>query len=83
MTPPATIPPEIVACIATGRPPNEDELSRVARRVRREIDGQLDLRGNCSPFDRISQIRARRIAEAALAGGGARISANRGFRGNC
>lgn len=71
-SPPATIAPEIIACIAEGRLPTMGELRRVARRIRDE------LRGARSMFrrDRTGEVRERRMllraALAALAGSGVR-----------
>ena len=71
-SPPATIAPEIIACIYEGRLPTLSELRRVARRIRDE------LRGTRSMFrwDRTAEARERRMmlraALAALAGSGFR-----------
>jgi len=64
----ATIPREIVECIAHGREPSVQELGRVARTIWRDIhggdSGGLDL--SASPAARHLSFRA---AHAALAGG--------------
>ena len=71
-SPPATIAPEIIACIYEGRLPTIGELRRVARRIRDE------LRDTRSVFRRSRKAEARerrvmlRAALAALAGSGIR-----------
>lgn len=70
--PPATIAPEIIACIYEGRLPTFGELRRVARRLREELrDARSIFR-----WDRSTEMRERRMmlraALAALAGNGVR-----------
>lgn len=71
-SPPATIAPEIIACIYEGRLPTFGELRRVARRFREELRGAR----NIFRWDRNAEARERRVmlraALAALAGSGVR-----------
>lgn len=73
--PPATIAPEIIACIYEGRLPTFGELRRVARRIREELRGAR----NIFRWDRTAETRERRMmlraALVALAGNGVRRSA--------
>lgn len=67
--PPATIAPEIIACITEGRLPTLRELRRVAERMRGELRGARD-RFRSVP-ERIERRLMLRAALAALAGTGA------------
>ena len=67
--PPATIAPEIIACITEGRLPTLRELRRVAERMRGELCGARD-RFRSVP-ERIERRLMLRAALAALAGTGA------------
>lgn len=65
------IAPEVIDCIAEGRPPSVEELFRVADQV------WLDIRGAKSAFswgelthDSSERLLTLRVAQAALAGGG-------------
>lgn len=67
---PATIAPEVIACIAEGRDPSVDELFRVAGQI------WTDMRGSRSAFawgeltsDSSERLVSLRAAQAALAGG--------------
>lgn len=66
--PPATIAPEIIACIYEGRLPTMGELRRVARRIRDELRGARSV----FRWERSAEARERRMmlraALAALAG---------------
>lgn len=70
-SPPATIAPEIIACIAEGRLPTISELRRVAERIRSELYGGRSVfpwnRTAAEGSERRLMLRA---ARAALAGGG-------------
>ncbi|WP_447723808.1 hypothetical protein [Sphingomonas koreensis] len=75
-SPPATIAPEIIACIAEGRLPTISELRRVAERIRAELRGARSV----FHWDRaVAQRTERRLmlraARAALAGSGVRLRA--------
>ena len=74
-SPPATIAPEIIACIAEGRLPTMRELRRVAERIRSELRGAQSVfrwgRSHQARFERRLILRA---ALAALAGTGGRIA---------
>ncbi len=63
---PSTIAPEVIACIAEGRPPTPGEVARVAARVRADLGGERSAFawGNADAADQIS----RRVAEIALLG---------------
>lgn len=67
-SPPATIAPEIIACIYEGRLPTFGELRRVARRIRDELRGARSV----FRWERNAEARERRMmlraAMAALAG---------------
>jgi len=67
-SPPATIAPEIIACIYEGRLPTTGELRRVARRIRDELRGARSV----FRWERDAEARERRLmlraALAALAG---------------
>ena len=66
--PPATIAPEIIACIYEGRLPTVGELRRVARRIRDELRGARSV----FRWERSTEARERKLmlraALAALAG---------------
>lgn len=74
-SPPATIAPEIIACIAEGRLPTMRELRRVAERIRSELRGARSVFrwGRAMP-ERIERRLMLRAALAALAGTGGRIA---------
>lgn len=63
---PSTIAPEVIACIAEGRPPTPGELERVAERVRADLGGERSAFawGATEPTEQFS----RRVAEIALLG---------------
>lgn len=63
---PSTIAPEVIACIAEGRPPTPGELARVAARVRADLGGDRSAFswGDAGAADRFSL----RVAELALLG---------------
>ncbi|WP_044330589.1 hypothetical protein [Sphingomonas hengshuiensis] len=68
---PATIAPEVIACIAEGRDPSVDELLRVADHIWTEV------RGTRSAFawgeltaDSSERLLGLRAAQGALVGGG-------------
>lgn len=67
---PSTIAPEVIACIAEGRPPTPGELERVARRVRADLGNARsafawgDSDGDSAAADQLSL----RVAELALIG---------------
>lgn len=65
---PSTIAPEVIACIAEGRPPTPGELARVAERVRADLGGDRPAfawgEGDADTADRLSL----RVAELALIG---------------
>lgn len=69
---PSTIAPEVIACIAEGRPPTPGELARVAERVRADLGGDRpafawgggDTQTDADAAERLS----RRVAEVALIG---------------
>ena len=68
-SPPATIAPEIIDCIAEGRLPTISELRRVAERIRSELHGARSV----FPWSRtVAEESERRVmlraARAALAG---------------
>ncbi len=65
--PPATIPREIVECIAHGREPSVQELGRVARTISRDIFGG-DARGLARSANPAARNLSFRAAHAALAG---------------
>jgi hypothetical protein len=68
-SPPATIAPEIIACIYEGRLPTAGELRRVARRIRDELRGAKSMfRWERSAPERAERRRMLRAALAALAG---------------
>ncbi|HEY0623837.1 hypothetical protein [Sphingomonas sp.] len=68
-SPPATIAPEIIACIAEGRLPTINELRRVAERIRAELrGGQSVFRWERSAPERAERRRMLRAALTALAG---------------
>lgn len=70
-SPPATIAPEIILCIAEGRLPTISELRRVAERIREELYGARSVfRWNHSVAERTERRMMLRAARAALAGGG-------------
>lgn len=74
-SPPATIAPEIIACIAEGRLPTISELRRVAERIRAELRGARSVfrwDGTAEASERRLMLRA---ARAALAGSGVRLRA--------
>lgn len=62
----STIAPEVIACIAEGRPPTPGELERVAERVRADLGGERSAFswGDAGAADQFS----RRVAEIALLG---------------
>ena len=69
---PATIAPEIIACIYEGRLPTLGELRRVARRIRNELRGARSVfrwERNAEAHERKLMLRA---ALAALAGSSVR-----------
>ena len=67
--PPATIAPEIIACIAEGRLPTINELRRVAERIRDELRGARSVfRWERSMPERAERRLMLRAALAALAG---------------
>lgn len=74
-SPPATIAPEIIACIAEGRLPTISELRRVAERIRSELHGGRSVfawnRTVAEGSERRLMLRA---ARAALAGHGYRVT---------
>ncbi len=65
---PSTIAPEVIACIAEGRPPTATELERVARRVRADLGNARPAfawgDADASAADQLSL----RVAELALIG---------------
>ncbi|WP_237709163.1 hypothetical protein [Sphingomonas elodea] len=63
---PSTIAPEVIACIAEGRPPTPGELARVAERVRADLgsDRPAFAWGATDGPDQLSL----RVAELALLG---------------
>ncbi len=67
---PSTIAPEVIACIAEGRPPTPHELERVARRVRADLGDARPAfawgspEGDLAAADQLSL----RVAELALLG---------------
>ncbi|WP_232318524.1 hypothetical protein [Sphingomonas sp. TDK1] len=65
---PITIAPEVIACIAEGRPPTAVELERVAERVRADLGGDRSAfawgKSGIANADEISL----RVAEIALLG---------------
>jgi hypothetical protein len=63
---PSTIAPEVIACIAEGRPPTPGELARVAERVRADLGGERSAFawGDAGAADQLSL----RVAELALRG---------------
>lgn len=71
-SPPATIAPEIIACIYEGRLPTLGELRRVARRIRNELRGARSV----FRWERNAEARERKLmlraALAALAGSSVR-----------
>lgn len=71
-SPPATIAPEIIACIYEGRLPTLGELRRVARRIRNELRGARSV----FRWERNAEARERKLmlraALAALAGNSVR-----------
>jgi len=74
-SPPATIAPEIIACIAEGRLPTMRELRRVAERIRSELRGaQSVFRWGRSIPERLERRLMLRAALAALVGNGGRIA---------
>lgn len=74
-SPPATIAPEIIACIAEGRLPTMRELRRVAERIRSELhSAQSVFRWGRSIPARLERRLMLRAALAALAGTGGRIA---------
>lgn len=66
---PNTIAPEVIACIAEGRPPTPGELERVAKRVREDLVGGRPAFawGKCGAVD--AEQLSLRVAEVALIGG--------------
>ena len=74
-SPPATIAPEIIACIAEGRLPTMRELRRVAERIRSELRGAGSVfQWGRSVSERAERRLMLRAALAALAGSGGRIA---------
>ena len=70
-SPPATIAPEIILCIAEGRLPSISELRRVAQRIRDELHGARSVfRWDHAVTERTERRMMLRAARAALAGGG-------------
>ena len=70
-SPPATIAPEIILCIAEGRLPTISELRRVAERIRAELHGARSVfRWGPSIAERSERRAMLRAARAALAGDG-------------
>jgi hypothetical protein len=68
-SPPATIAPEIIACIAEGRLPTISELRRVAVRIRGELRGARSVfRWDHPAPERAERRLMLRAALAALAG---------------
>jgi hypothetical protein len=71
-SPPATIAPEIIACIYEGRLPTLGELRRVARRIRNELRGARSV----FRWERNAEARERKLmlraALPALAGSSVR-----------
>jgi hypothetical protein len=65
---PSTIAPEVIACIAEGRPPTATELERVAQRVRADLGNARPAfawgDADASAADQLSL----RVAELALIG---------------
>lgn len=64
--PPPTIAPEVINCIAQGRPPRIDELHRVANHIRKDLEafGAEPVGGRIS-----GKLLILRAAQAALVGG--------------
>lgn len=74
-SPPATIAPEIIACIAEGRLPTISELRRVAERIRGEFRGARSVfRWSHSGPERAERRMMLRAALAALAGDGNEVA---------
>lgn len=70
-SPPATIAPEIIDCIAEGRLPTIRELRRVAERIRGELrGGESMFRWDRQVPERAERRLMLRAALAALAGDG-------------
>jgi hypothetical protein len=68
-SPPATIAPEIIDCIAEGRLPTLGELRSVAERIRGELHGARSVfRWDCPVPERAERRLMLRAALAALAG---------------
>jgi hypothetical protein len=66
-----TISPEVIDCIAQGRPPSEEELVRVADHIRRDLSGSRPAFswGSAGTDTRDAELTLR-AARAALAGDG-------------
>lgn len=69
--PRARVAPEVVDCIAQGRPPSVNELYRVAEHIRSDLRGARPAFawGETEP-DNIERLLTLRVAHAALVGDG-------------
>ncbi|WP_245824440.1 hypothetical protein [Sphingomonas azotifigens] len=65
---PSTIAPEVIACIAEGRPPTPGELARVAERVRADLVGDRPAFAWGDGQPETAEQLSRRVAELALIG---------------
>jgi hypothetical protein len=65
---PSTIAPEVIACIAEGRPPTPDELERVAQRVRADLGNARSAFAWSEAETAAADQLSLRVAELALIG---------------
>lgn len=65
---PSTIAPEVIACIAEGRPPTLHELERVAQRVRADLGTSRSAFAWGEADTAATDALSRRVAELALIG---------------